>query len=72
MTLKGTLPVSVHGTGSVERKTTRQIVTLQHDNFHICQPLIREISAWFGIKKKVLLVHRTAEGRWDIKQVEVS
>jgi hypothetical protein len=67
--MKGLPEISIRGVG--ERKTTREVVTLQRDEFHVCQPIIREVSAWFGLKKKALLVHRTAEGKWDIKQVKI-
>lgn len=67
MSIKDILPV--RGQGSIKRETIRQIVTLQRDEFEVCHPIIREVSSWLGLKKKALLVHRTAEGEWDIKQV---
>lgn len=69
MSIKDILPV--RGEGTIRRETIRQVVTLQWDEFEVCHPIIREVSSWLGLKKKALLIHRTAEGEWDIKQVSL-
>lgn len=69
MSIKDALPIRAQG--NVEHRSIRQLVTLQRDEFQVCHPLIREVATWLGLKKKVLLVHRTTEGRWDIKKVDL-
>lgn len=69
MNIKDILPVVIRGKGQVTRETIRQVITIQRDEFTICHPVIREVASWLGLKKKALLVHRTADGKWDVKQV---
>jgi hypothetical protein len=69
VTLKDIVPF--HLRGAIERKNTRQILTIQSDEFTICRPIIREVSTWLGLKRKALLVHRTSEGKWDVKKVDL-
>jgi hypothetical protein len=49
-----------------KREDKHQLITLQKNEFEICQPITREVSSWFGIKKKLVMAHRTAEGSWNI------
>lgn len=67
---KHPLPADLAATAeaALRRETKHAVLTLQHDQFEVCKPLIREMG-W--IRKKVLLVHRTAEGKWDIKKVTI-
>lgn len=47
--------------------TKRQLAILQKNEFKICQPAYREVSEYLGFKKKVLLIHLTDDGKWNVK-----
>jgi len=47
--------------------TKRQLTIIQKNEFKICQPATREISEYFGFRKRSVAIHLTADGEWNIK-----
>jgi hypothetical protein len=54
----------------IEASRKRQIQTLEHNNFPVCESIYREQSQWFGFKKRALLIHRTEEHGFEIVILE--
>lgn len=50
----------------VEASRKREIQVLEKNNFPVCESIYREVSQWFGFKKRSLCIHRTASGTWDV------
>ena len=45
----------------------KQLTILQKNEFKACQPATREVSEWFGLKKRLLLIHLRDDGKWNVK-----
>lgn len=54
----------------IEGGSKREIQVLEKNNFPVCESIYREVSRWFGFKKRSLCIHRTAEGTWDVLIIE--
>lgn len=56
-------PVTI---GSIRK---RQMTTVQKNEFKICAPAYREVSEYFGLKKRILLIHLKTDGKWNYKEL---
>ena len=62
-------PVNIGAKASASYETKRLIFREERDRFEVCQPKNIEKSEWLGLRKKIIFVHRTDDGRWDIRIV---
>lgn len=62
-------PVNFGANASIRHETKRLVFRQERDTFEVCQPVKHEKSEWMGLRKKLILAHRTSADRWDIRIV---
>jgi len=63
------LPINLEAGVTFRHETKKLILRIERDEFKVCEPIRIEKSGWFNLRRKVVLVHRTADGKWDIATV---
>ena len=57
------------GEASFRNENLKSLIRIERGEFQVCQPVQREKRDWFGLRTKLVFVHRTADDRWDIEIV---
>ena len=60
---------NLRGEAVYRNEIKRVFLRLERGEFEVCQPIEREKSEWLGLRKRRLLIHRTADGEWDVTVV---
>lgn len=52
-----------------KNETTKKIIEVRTDTFDVCKAKEITVPEWCGLKNRKVLVHRTADNKWDIRKL---